>query len=678
MRRLIVLALVLAAPAVRAAPEAPPELSALVPADTFLLVEGNDLDGNGYGPDTAIGKLLAEPEVRRFVTKLAESLRAAYGGNARGPLAMFGLAPEDLDGIKLRRFGLAVVTVAIETRQVDAIVYLDVREGQDKVARILRGLRQAAETFLAAQFKEEVVRGRTVISTEAEGHELCVAAQGGQFVLTTRRARMDDVLRAMDEGHQAALSSSTRVTRLKERMGAERNAIFAYADAPALGRLALDALRYEGGGDPENLETVARALGLDAVEALGFADIPLEAGYRIEGAILLKERRGLFALASNAPPTHRFAAMTPQDALAYGGETCDLVALWDGILAIAGGIGADLRAKLERGVREGGAVLGIDVRNDLLAALGTEWAGYVAWPPGGGLLPDVALFATVRDRARLEKTLDALAAKVRELRGRGATVTSGSTEFRGHVIRFLEITDKRGEPRPYAPAWAFGEDFVVFGLCPQTVKHALMEKEYYVGDSGGAPGAGPPRGLSGRTDFQRLLAAVPKSTVSATYLDLGRVLTCLYGTGVPLLQVTQGAANRQLQVVGLRLNFEDLPTADVLARHLSGMVCYTAVEDDCLRFGCVSQIGAPLAVAPVAFLAGLAVVLIPRSQAAHAIEEAREREEARRAAAEAAAKARREQEAQALRAENEALKKRLEELEAKVAELLRETEEKDK
>ncbi|MCK6459289.1 MAG: hypothetical protein L6Q95_05270, partial [Planctomycetes bacterium] len=609
MRRLIVLALVLAAPAARAAPEASPELSALVPAETLLLVEGNDLDGKGYcGEGTAMGRLLAEPDVKRFLKKLGESLRTAYAGNARQPLAMFGLAPEDFDGISFRRVGFAVVDLSLETRQLDAVLYLETREGRDKVARILRGLRQAAETFLAAQFTEEVVRGRTVVSTAAQGHEISFAAQEDRFVITTRRARMDDVLKALDEGHPAPLKVSPRMARLRERMGAARNAIVAYADAPAIGRLALAAFRYGPGGDPGEVGRIVKALGLDAVEAIGFFDIPEGDGFRTEAALLLKERRGLFALAPKAPPSHRFAAMTPPDALAYGGEMCDLATLWDGILAIAGGIDGGARAHLERGAREGGAVLGVDLRKDLLEALGTEWAGYVAWPPGGGLLPDVVLFATVRDRERLARTLDALADKAREFRKRGSTVTSSRTEFRGKEIRFLEITDRRGDPRPYAPAWAFGDDFVVFGLCPQTVKHALMEKERPLGR--------PAAGLAARSDFQSLLAAAPKSTVSATYIDVGRVVTWLYAAGVPLLQVAQGAVHRQLQMVGIRLNFEDLPTADVLARHLEGMLLYTAVEDDCVRMGYVSQIGAPLAVAPAFLLAGAAGIVLGARQGA--------------------------------------------------------------
>ncbi|MFI5403206.1 MAG: hypothetical protein ACHQ1G_09735 [Planctomycetota bacterium] len=671
MRRLLLLAFLLAAPAARAAPEASPELAALVPAETLFLVECNDLDGAGrFGSDTAIGKLLAEPEVQQFAKKLGDSFRSAFTGNTRGPLAMVGLTPEDFDGIRFRRVGFALVNLSIEAEQADAVLCLETRAGGEKVARILQALRQAGEAFAGIQFTEAEVRGRKVLSTAFQGHEFCLAVQGDRFLLTTRAARMDDVLKSIDEGRAASLRDAPRVTRLKERMGVRKSAIFGYVDAAAAGKLVVDAIAEE----LPRARGVCASLGLDAVEAIGFADMPEGAGYRTEAAVLLKERRGLFALAPKTPTSHRFAKMTPADALCYGGETSDLVALWDGVLELVGAIDAGTRTKLEQGELEAGAFLGLDIRKDLLAALGTEWAGYVAWPQAGGLIPDLVMFASVRDRERLARSLDALAAKAGEMvRGDGASVTERKTEFRGREIRFLEVTDRRGEPRPYAPAWAFGEDFVVLALCPQSVKHALMEKA----------------ALADSADFKRLLAAAPRTAVSTTYLDLGRILAWGYATAVPVLQVVQGAIHRTVvdqpvlahAMAGIRLNFEDLPPVEVIARHLSGMVTYTAVEDDCFRLGFVSDVGAPLAIAPVAFVAGLVVVLLPMGPArraeiervqaerqAQAIREARRLAEAAQGATDA----------EQLRAENAMLRERLAKLEQQVQELLRAAEQEEK
>jgi hypothetical protein len=642
MRRLLLLALL---PAAYAAPEASPALSQLVPAGTLLLVEGDDMDGRGRcGEGTALGALLAEPEVKAFVGRFRESMRQGFGVGARGPLSFVGLTPEDFDGIRIRRAGLAIVDATFAgAPAVDAVLHIETRAGGEKVARILQGLRAGAETFLALKFAEADVRGRKVLSAAVLGHEVCVLAEGDRFLVTTRLARMEEVLKAIDEGHPAPLATAPAAARLRERMRAGRAALFGYADPRALADRALAMASPE---DAARIRGYAAALGLDAVEAVGFADVPEGAGYRTEGAVLLKERRGLFALAPTAAPTHRFARMAPADALVYGGKTFDPVAFWDGVLALAAAF--DARARFEEAERKVNAAAGIDLRTDLLAALGTEWAGYLAWPPGGGLLPDMAFLATVRDRARLERALDALAVHAGALaRERGASVSPGRTEWRGTVIRFLEITDRRGEPRPYAPAWAFGEDFVVFGLCPQTVKHALAEKV----------------ALAGRPEFQQLLAAAPRGSMSASYVDLGRVATWLYGTGVPILQSAQAAINRKLGPIGARVNFEDLPPAEVVARHLGGVVLYTAVEPDCIRTGFVSQFGAPLAAVPASFLAGLVVVLIPRAR--FEADRVKERHPGQTREAEAAAAE------AALRAENEMLRQRLAKLEEEVAELRR-------
>jgi hypothetical protein len=172
-------------------------------------------------------------------------------------------------------------------------------------------------------------------------------------------------------------------------------------------------------------------------------------------------------------------------------------------------------------------------------------------------------------------------------------------------------------------------------------------------------------------------------------------VTSLYATGVPLLQMGQAAVHRpnpqmgaaavRLALGGLRLNFEDLPPAEVLARHLSGVVTYTCVEDDCIRIGFVSQLGAPLLVVPAAMLAGAAAVAFQRGQVVARerilvvqAEHARAMLEAQRAAQavqQQAGAAERAADVEKLRAENAMLRERLAKLEEQVAALLRAVEE---
>ncbi|MHC4957926.1 MAG: hypothetical protein ACYTGN_06080, partial [Planctomycetota bacterium] len=60
------------------------------------------------------------------------------------------------------------------------------------------------------------------------------------------------------------------------------------------------------------------------------------------------------------------------------------------------------------------------------------------------------------------------------------------------------------------------------------------------------------------------------------------------------------------------LNFQDLPTVEVLTRHLGGRMCYTSPEDGCLRMGFVSPFGSTVAIAGVAMMAGAWFMMIEK------------------------------------------------------------------
>ncbi|MGH7162500.1 MAG: hypothetical protein ACREID_03365, partial [Planctomycetota bacterium] len=344
-----------------------------------------------------------------------------------------------------------------------------------------------------------------------------------------------------------------------------------------------------------NVDAKWRALGMDAVDAFAFAEIPSGADFRTEIAFLLREKRGFFGLFSEGEPDRRFASRVPAGALLYGSEHADLGVWFPRYWALLAELGepgqfpADGPAGLD-------AWFGVDLRRELLPAVGPEWAGYVGAPPAGGLIPDVALFVSIRDRAVLEKFLSALTARLRA-DGGDLLVAAGETEFRGHRIRFLELTERNGDPFPITPAWTIGEDWAAFGLFPQTLKGALAEKA----------------SIETNADYQALRRSIPSSTVSSTYVDLRKLVGWSYNTVVPVLQVVQGRINRDAAKLGFRLNFEDLPPADVFLRHVSGAMFYTAPEPDCLRMGFVSPFGSATVTVPV-FVLGMMAVGLARGE----------------------------------------------------------------
>lgn len=665
MKRLLLLLCLLPA-LVRAEP--PPaeaqDLASLLPAETMFLIEGDDLGGfERWSRETALGQICAEPEVQQFVKGLRKAFTGAMAQWQQGfnPLGMIGLTEADFAGIRFRRGGFALIDASFDGQaHVDAVMTLQLRSGGANAAKVFQGLRRGIETFTPLAFEETELAGHKVLRLPLSDQvQLWTLMQGDRFVLATKRERLAQMIGALDgKAEGARLKDAPRFSHLMKRMGADRRGILVYADVARLHARGTEAARNLGQGQHvEQFDAAWKKLGLDAVQAVGLADIPAGTGYRTELAITMTERRGLFGFFPSEPPSHRFAKYAPANALLYGGERFDAAQAWSGVLDLAGSFDPNAREQLAHGERQAGAMLGVDIRNDLLAALGTEWAAYVGSPPGGGLIPDIAMFATVRDRERLEKALATVAARLQpHAADEGVRMRVREADFRGTRIHFVELAEERGDPIPVAPAWAFGEDFVVFALYPQTIKNALLEKP----------------SLAANEDFRACLRRVPKSAVSSTYVDLRGLVGWLYNTATPFLQVLQGTIDRELAPYGFELNLQDLPPAEVITRHLSGAITYTAVEDDCVRMGMVSPFGAPLLVAPVAALAAGAAAA--RSTAMRRQRAMMEAARARVEAQQEAQRARAEQqeratELQKLRAQNRMLRERLARIERQIEEL---------
>ncbi len=622
MKRIAVLALLglILRPLAVTAQGAPAGFAATLPAETLLYVEVDDLGGiEQRMKESALGRIWAEPEVQQFVKGLSQSFGAGIAA-ARGgfdPLAMFGLQMSDFEGIGVRQVAFAVVGVQFERPPfIDAVLSVEFRGGGEKAKKIVLAAKQAIETFIGLGFSESDVNGKKVFTAAPMGIEFCFSAEEGRFLLTTGRARMEHSLAAAPAG--GGLAASPRYRKIVERMGAQRRGLFCYFDAAQAMPLALNAVRLHGSAKgAERAAAVMRTLGLDAVEAVALADIPDGAEMRTEVAITMSERRGLFALAAPGRVNHRFARYVPADTMLYGASRQDLDGMIGSIVKLVDAFEPGSLGEWERLLARYNGALGIDIRNDLLRSLGEDWAAYLDVPQQGGLIPDFALFASVKNREALERALDALAKGVpaaAALHGERSArqapkVTLRECQFRGQRIRFAELCGPSGEPIPVAPSWAFVDDAVLFALFPQTIKHVLTERPSLA--------AGP--------RMRGPIARLPASTTSCSLYDTTLLFTWIYNTLVPLAQGAQGAINAQLARFGIPggLNLADLPPAEVIARHLEPTVTFTAVEEDCLRMGYLSPYGTTLLALPVLAAAGAATFLVARQGAIREVVEVR-------------------------------------------------------
>ncbi len=580
---------------VRAAP--PPEvrqdLAALLPQDTALFGEFDDLGGlQRWLRETSLGRICAEPEMQQFTRGILAAVKNALKQAQQGfnPLGLVGLTRDDFKGIRIRRAGFAIIDASLE-KMIDGRAHVDVvltaqyRAGAANGHKIMRALRNAAEMFGAVRFSDEKMGGRPVWIARVGQVEICVLADGDRFLLTTQRERMAQMIAALGAPYAKRLAASPRYQAVRRKMKVDRAAFFVYADVPRLVSRGLEFARRFG--RPKDVAEFARlwnVLGLNGVEAAAMADMPAGADWRTEFAVTLSKRRGVFVLMQNGRVDHRFARHVPAGSLLYGTETFDLREFWPGIVQLAGEIHPTFRDGMKKAMADANAALGVSLEDDLFAGLGTTWAGYVGAPPGGGLLPDFGLFVTVRDKARLNRAIDAMTRQcVAAMKRAGGRAVQRKTAFRGMTLNVMELSGPDGNPIPFAPTWAVGEDFLVAGPFPHTVRNALMEKA----------------SLAGQKDFVALSRAVPEGAASATYLDTKALVGWLYNSVAPILQGLSGAINEKLQPYGLALNFKDLPPATVLTRHLTGTMYYTVVENDGVRAGWLSPFGSAGIALPV-------------------------------------------------------------------------------
>ncbi len=604
-----------------------PSFAELLPAKTMMMFEATD-DGTDRWQETALGKIALEPEVQEFFMGIMGTIDAAYQNAGVNVLGMLGLTEEDLAGIRLSNVGFALVDFQMgQMPKIDAAFMIQASAGGDKLGKILESLRNATAMFLPVQLKEANVAGAKMHTLELPNHVIHIYAGGNQILVTTNRARMESMFGAARAA--GTLQTAARFVQTKARMNIQKHAALFYADVPAIYERAIGIAKQMDSDDADEFHKMWRVLGLDAVDAVAFAEIPQGRGFRTEFAITMRERRGLFSVMQQGQASHRFASYVPGNSMIYAAERNNFGETFDRFVALAGEVEPDLVTDIEEGIAEANNLLGIDLRNDLVGSLGDDWALYVGPPDGGGLIPNIALFVSLRDKTRFRRTvgtmLDALKPMAEKER---VSMHVGATKFRGHELEFVELAETRGDPIPVTPTWAFGEDFVVFGAWPHAVKNAVMKKT---------------NSMANNPDFQRLSAEMPRTAMSSMYFDAKTLVGWLYNTATPIIQGMGGAANRAIAQFNpnVRVNLATMPTADVIVKHLGGAMTYTCVEPDCIRTGFVSDYGAAFLVLPVLAVAGVVAPVVIMQEGANEGSRARWRAmDAEREAAQARAKMR--------------------------------------
>jgi len=301
------------------------------------------------------------------------------------------------------------------------LVFLaEVGENGEKVREHMRRLEEANETIRAARRTEEEVRGVTVVTyhTADEGEEdgedgeeeeagggerfaLSWFLAGDLFGLASRPDLLHDVVRRRGESDAKSLATLESYAAVRARL-AGRSDLFVFGQFGILGAAVQAADGVSGG----MASAFFRASGLDRLSAIG-----MTLGVRrngLDGSLYLHtpgEKIGLLKLldgpnADLAPP-----AFVPPDAINCTIWSVDLASLFDEVRRSFDRFQPGFSAMFDGWMDQVRQATGVDVRNDVVAALGSRLTLYTLPPEPGGETPGVVVALDVTDRRKLDEAL---------------------------------------------------------------------------------------------------------------------------------------------------------------------------------------------------------------------------------------------------------------------------------
>ncbi len=320
--------------------------------------------------------------------------------------------------------------------------------------------------------------------------------EGPHAVVVLSSEPLDAVRRAM-RSPRPKLTSNPLFRRLAAFRQFETSAR-GYIDVAALAALL-------GKGHKEGARLL-EDLGLTGVGGvcyhLGFDG---EAGRSLLEVDTPRPRKGLLRLMGGAPLRLADLPPLPADCQAWSMTNFDLGALFDlGVQTVEDltrfNAPADV-PMVRESLRQANLALGVDVRADLLGALGPRMVLYSSPGEGPLVFGQVALLQ-VRDAAKLRRAIDGLAKGLGRVTG--VDVAVKKRHYRGAEVRELHV---RQQGFFVLPTYAIHNGWLVLSLFPQPVHGYLLRA------SGELPAWQPDRHV--RAVFDRL----PKDCVAVSVAD---------------------------------------------------------------------------------------------------------------------------------------------------------------
>mgnify|MGYP000497579953 CR=1 FL=1 len=503
------------------------DMQHLLPPDIDIFLRWRNPAGTRAYRESALGGLLKEPEMKRFVEHANQKLAKALGAVAQDAPVDIPMARDVLG----HGFSVAV-RMPSQTASGPPRPALVLSAGfsvsaQEMENRLLGTLRQVAPSDFREPEEAFKHSGHVVKKLGQRQQPVFYTFMDGRWIAATGRELMTGILdRTSGEGD--SLADRATFNRAMDRAGGADASLSLYLNADKL-------LASSQAFMPAMARKLLGKLDLDAIKAVAATSRFADGGMRDSIYALAPERSGALLPPAGATVDADLLKLVPKNARTMSLSRTDLLALYRAILD-AWKTGAPSSAQQAMNLRDRWEKkVGFDIEQDLLGSLGKQLLFY-STPHGH------AAAVAVRHREQFDSCLSSLAEAYSE------KIQMKTLEYRGHTIRHVDVT---AVPFVVTPSYTYHRGMAVFGLWPQALKRFIAHVE-----------EGEPSIRQGK-DFRRVCGDAPGEKAAVQYSDIDDDLVSFYDLLVIGMQALNGLPRANIRP-------ELFPSSRVMEPHVFG------------------------------------------------------------------------------------------------------------
>jgi hypothetical protein len=537
----------------------------LLPAGTQVYLRWDGIEAHRLAyAKTALGKMMLG-DTGRFLSGVISQLQDLSESQVMVEQLLKGVPPERLRQIRasaseapklIELLAQHGVLIGGEVRSLDppkVQLMLIVPDAGPKPAPLF-GTLHLATSLLHADVKEARIAGRSVHHLQAGAVQMAWWVEGTHAVVTAGTDQPEAAIKRM-QGPGPRLTENPLFKKILAFKQFETGAR-AFVDVAALVEIA----RSRG----KEAAKLIDDLGLDGLKSWTmYSGFDGEAERSLSELDMPGPRRGVLRLVGGKPFKLSELPPVPPDAVSWSATNFDAGLFYDEgvrtVESIVALLSPDNVAKVKDFLKVADDTLGMNLRSDLLGALGNQFMQYTS-PAEGPLMFGQTFLVKLKDAKKVQASLEqAIKALVKLARG-DASVKK--THYRGVMLSELHV---RQRGFFFVPTFAVHKDWLVIGYFPQAVQGYILRA------TGELPRWKPD------TQVEAALAQLPKEFISIAVSDPRPGLKQLLA-----LAPIMGAAIKSF-VPDAKFEVGMIPNAQEATQHLFPNVAVVSDDGTTLR-----------------------------------------------------------------------------------------------